>query len=55
MRQRCGLIPEIFNEGDDAEDMRHLAEELLRACDEPIISTAEYEYEPGDDDDDDDE
>ena len=51
-RYRCGLIQGILNEGRDIEDMRRLAQQLLCACAEPIISMAEYGQE-GDSDSDD--
>lgn len=44
---RCGLTS-IFNEGNTVEELRQLAEMLLKACDEPIIPLEEY----GDENDD---
>lgn len=60
MRQRCGMvgIGGVFNDGKTIEDMRRLAQQLLNACDQPIINMTEYEYEPaeeGDEEDEDDE
>lgn len=46
---RIGLIAGIaLNEGDSIDDMRRLAQWLMRACDEPVISMAEREDEPHD-------
>lgn len=48
---RCGLL-KIINEGTDIEDMRRLAQQLLAACDEPIIPLEEYGDEEEDEDED---
>lgn len=55
MYARRGLIAGIVNEGDSINDLRILAQMLIRALDEPVIGMAEFEDEPHDDDDDDDE
>ena len=39
--------------GETIDEMREHARNLLAACDEPIISTAEQEDESGDDEDED--
>jgi hypothetical protein len=49
---RCGLISSIPNAGTSVEEMRSLAMQLLKACDEPIITMAEREQESEPDDDD---
>jgi len=52
-RQRRGMIGGVFNEGATIDEMKTLARDLLRACDDPIISMLEYEHEGSDDEDDD--
>jgi hypothetical protein len=39
---RCGLLPSIFNEGRTIQEMQWLAQQLLDACEEPIIPMTEY-------------
>ena len=57
MRQRCGMvgIDSVFNDGATIDDLRSFAEQLLDACDRPIINMTAYEYEDAEDDDDDEE
>jgi hypothetical protein len=49
---RRGLIPQIaHNYADTVDQLRWLARQLLAACDQPVISMAEFETEPREDED----
>jgi hypothetical protein len=52
--RRRGMIG-IFNEGNDVADMRQLAQQLLAACNEPIIPLEEYRDEGSEEDEDEEE
>jgi hypothetical protein len=53
-RQRCGLSRslDVFAPAaaGSVESLRAFARGLLAACDEPVISMAEFDLEPRDDD-----
>jgi hypothetical protein len=53
---RRGIVPGVaLNEGNTVDDMRRLAQSLLAACNEPIISLEPNAVEPHDDDEGEDE